>query len=160
MPGSSPQALREARQAERTYEFMKRVAVDEPEAGVRFIRGIEYIEAPSPEYLEGGLGDIYSHLDRFRQLSEEELPANVKWGVEYDTFVVNPLVYCAYMLRKFVLKGGRTCKYSLANLNEAFSLAGNVRTVVNASGNGFGDPKSFIIRGKYWGSYRCSIRLT
>ncbi|KAJ6144718.1 D-amino-acid oxidase [Penicillium chermesinum] len=149
VPGSSPQALREAGQALRTYEFMKRVAVDEPASGVQFIKGIEYLEAPPPEYLdEQSVRNSYSHLDGLRYLSAKERPAGVVWGVEYDTYVVNSPVYCAYMLRKFILKGGSMRKYTLASLKEAFSLASNVRTVVNSSGTGFGDPESFIIRGQ------------
>ncbi|KAJ5246441.1 hypothetical protein N7468_001424 [Penicillium chermesinum] len=128
VPGSSPQALREAGQALRTYEFMKRVAVDEPASGVQFIKGIEYLEAPPPEYLdEQSVRNSYSHLDGLRYLSAKERPAGVVWGVEYDTYVVNSPVYCAYMLRKFILKGGSMRKYTLASLKEAFSLASNVR---------------------------------
>lgn len=73
----------------------------------------------------------------------------MKWGVRYQTFVINSPVYCAYMLRKFILKGGQKREYTLADLKEAFHLADNVRTVVNCSGTGMGDPKSFIIRGLF-----------
>ena len=81
-------------------------------------------------------------------MSSEEVPAGVKWGVEYGTYVINSPVYCAFMLRKFILNGGRTQKYTLVNIKEAFALADNVKTVVNCSGTGFDDPKSFIIRGR------------
>jgi hypothetical protein len=69
------------------------------------------------------------------------------WGVRYETFVVNSPVYLAYLLRRFILLGGRTREYTLADPREAFYLGENVRTVVNCSGVGFGDEKSFIIRG-------------
>lgn len=92
--------------------------------------------------------DAYtSYLDGFREFGADALPEGVKWGVRYRTFVVNSPVYCAYLLRRFVLNGGRTRTYNLADLNEAFYLAENVKTVVNCSGLGFSDPKSFIIRG-------------
>lgn len=147
-PGSSPQALREANQAQRTYEHFKRVAADEPAAGIKFVRGVEHLEAPPPEYLDAqSVRNVYSHLDGLRYLAREEVPAGVKWGVQYGTYVVNSPVYCAYMLRKFVVKGGTTKQYALANVREAFALATNVKTVVNCSGLGFEDPKSFIIRG-------------
>ncbi|KAJ6113471.1 hypothetical protein N7523_006788 [Penicillium sp. IBT 18751x] len=149
VPGSSSQALREARQAQRTYEFFKRVAISEPAAGILFLQGVEHLEAPPPEYLNSqSVRNVYSHLDGFRHLSNDELPAGVQWGVEYSTYVVNSPVYCAHMLRKFILKGGTTKRYTLANPKEAFSLATNVKTVVNCSGLGFDDPKSFIIRGQ------------
>lgn len=145
MPGSSPQALKEANQAQRTYEYLKRSA--EPSAGIEFIQGIEHLEAPPAEYLDPqSVRNVYSHLDGFRALRGEEVPEGVKWGVQYGTYVVNSPVYCAHLLRKFVLKGGETKRYTLADVNEAFSL-GNVKTVVNCSGIGIGDPKAFIIRG-------------
>jgi hypothetical protein len=77
------------------------------------------------------------------------MPEGVVWGVRYETFVVNSPVYLAYLLRRFILLGGRTREYTLADPREAFYLADgeNVRTVVNCSGVGFGDEKSFIIRG-------------
>ncbi|KAK9848734.1 D-amino-acid oxidase [Penicillium brevicompactum] len=146
VPGSSPQALRESNQAQRTYEYLKRTA--EPGAGIEFIQGIEHLEAPPAECLDPqSVHDLYSHLDGFRVLSGEEVPEGVKWGVQYGTYVVNSPVYCAHLLRKFVLKGGETRRYTLADLNEAFSF-GNVKTVVNCSGIGIGDPKAFIIRGQ------------
>ena len=99
------------------------------------------------------MDDAYSsYLDGFRQLKSRQdgeggLPEGVKWGVRYKTFVVNSPVYCAYLLRRFVLNGGRTMTYDLADLTEAFYLGENVKTGVNCSGMGLNDPKSFIIRG-------------
>ncbi|KAJ6079107.1 hypothetical protein N7467_008860 [Penicillium canescens] len=149
VPGSTHQALCEANQAQRTYEYMKRVAADEPGSGVAFIRGVEHLEAPPAEYLDRqSVENVYSHLDGFRALSGGEVPDGVVWGVEYGTYVVNSPVYCAHLLRKFVLGGGEVKKFELVNLMEAFSLARGVRTVVNCSGVGIGDPRAFIIRGQ------------
>lgn len=93
--------------------------------------------------------NVYSHLDGFRVLSSTELPGGVKWGARYETVVINSPVYCAYLLRKFVLRGGETREYTLVHPVEGFRLAGDVAAVVNCSGMGFGDPRSFIIRGEY-----------
>lgn len=154
VPGSSPQVLREANQAERTYKYLKRVAADEPGAGIKFLKGIEHLEAPPAEYSDPqSLRNVYASMDDFRHLTKDELPVGVKWGVEYETWVINSPVYCAHILRKLILKGGRTKQYTLANVKEAFSLAQNVRTVVNCSGLGFDDPESFIIRGMFYKSY-------
>ncbi|CAL5870871.1 uncharacterized protein PFLUO_LOCUS5112 [Penicillium psychrofluorescens] len=149
VPGSSPQSLREADQARRTYEYLRQIAAAEPGAGIRFVQGVEHLEAPPPEYLdEQSVRIVYSHLDEFRVLSPTELPRGVKWGVHYGTYVINSPVYCAHMLRKFILKGGRAMRGTLTDPREAFSLATNVKTVVNCSGMGFADPSSFIIRGQ------------
>lgn len=127
---------------------MKRVATDEPAAGVKFVQGIEHLEAPPPEYLDAqSMRNVHEGLEEFRRLSSNEVPVSVKLGLQYKTWVLNSPVYCAYILRKFILKGGSTRQYVLANLQEAFMLASNVKTVVNCSGLGFNDPKSFIIRG-------------
>ncbi|KKK24339.1 hypothetical protein AOCH_005718 [Aspergillus ochraceoroseus] len=149
VPGLSPQAVREEKQAQRTYEHFKVVAAQEPGAGVKAIDGIEHLESPPAEYLdEAVIQQSYAHLDDFRPLPPSELPVGVKWGVSYRTFVVNPPVYCAHMLRQFVLKGGQTKEHTVVNPMEAFYLAGNVKTVINCTGMGFADPKSFIIRGQ------------
>ncbi|KAF7714682.1 Uncharacterized protein PECH_008287 [Penicillium ucsense] len=149
VPGSSPQALREADQAKRTFEHLRSVAVTEPAAGIQTLEGVEHLEVPPAEYMDAqSVRNVYSHLPDFRYLSQNELPTGVKWGVTYGTYVVNSPVYCAYMLRKFILKGGFTRQYTLMNIREAFALADNVKTVVNCSGSGFDDPKSFIIRGQ------------
>lgn len=148
VPGSSPQALREADQARRTFEFMKREAAEEPAAGIKFILGVEHLGAPLPEYLdEQSVRNAYSHLEDLRILPSNELPEGVRWGAQYGTYVINSPVYCAHMLRKFIMKGGNTKQYTLAHVKEAFALASNVTKVVNCSGLGFEDPKSFIIKG-------------
>lgn len=148
VPGSSAQVIREASQAHRTYDYLKRVAADEPGAGIQFIKGIEHLEAPPAEYLDAqSVRNVYSSMDDFRLLTKDELPGGVKWGAEYGTWVINSPVYCAHLLRKFILKGGQTKQYTLATIKEAFSLTRGVKTVVNCSGLGFEDPDCFIIRG-------------
>jgi D-amino-acid oxidase len=149
VPGSSVQVLTEAKQARRTYEAFKKIAAEEPAAGVKFLEGLEHHEAPPPEYIEAvqRKDSAYAHLDGFRTLTTEELPSGVKWGVRYGTYCLNPTVYCAHILRKFVLRGGEIREYTLASPMEAFELASNVKTVVNCSGMGFADTKCFIVRG-------------
>lgn len=149
MPGSSPQFLKEEAQAQCTYKHFKILAAREPGSGVQSLLGIEHLESPPAEYLdERSVRTFYAHLDEFRQLAPEECPGPVKWGVSYRSFVVNSPVYCAHLLRQFVLKGGQTKEYTLGDVMEGFYLAENVKTVVNCSGMGLGDPKSFIIRGR------------
>ncbi len=148
MPGHTPQAVREESQAQYSYTQFRTEAAN-PASGVALTDAIEHLENPPPEYLTEDVFDNYAHLDDFRKLSPEELPPGVKWGVKYRTFCINSPVYCAYLLRRFILRGGETREYTLANPKEAFYLARNrnVKTVVNCSGMGFGDEKAFIIRG-------------
>lgn len=156
IPGKTPQIVQEATWAKRTYDVFQHIATEEPAAsGVQFLFGEEYLQKPSPEYLDA-VADVsksaYGHLLRgFKRLSVDEIGNSaVCLGIRYWTYCVNSPVYAAYLLRKFVLKGGRTRAYTLVVPDEAFSLEPNVTTVVNCSGLGFGDPKSFIIRGLFY----------
>lgn len=51
------------------------------------------------------------------------------------------------LMRKFLINDGKTMIKDHVNELEAFRLADNVATVINASSMGFGDPASFPIRG-------------
>lgn len=92
----------------------------------------------------------YADIDDFCTLNSSELPEGVEWGASYTTYCVNPPVYTAHLLRKFVLSGGKIMRRRLHKLEEAFSIARNVSIVVNCSGTGFNDPACFITRGESW----------
>ncbi|KAJ4295927.1 hypothetical protein N0V88_004629 [Collariella sp. IMI 366227] len=69
---------------------------------------IEYLEQPGPEYLALSTPPTPTPSPPgFRLLKTSEFPADgkVTWGCEYDTWCVNPMVYCAFLLRRFVQKG-------------------------------------------------------
>jgi hypothetical protein len=131
-------------------------------AGITFLRGIEYIESPGPEYLALSSNSSSSNpnplnLPGFRLLTPAEFPPDgkVTWGCAYDTWCVNPMVYCAFLLRRFVHRGGKILKRELRAPAEAFSLSlspspsGAVAAVVNASGTGLvPDPAMTITRGQ------------
>lgn len=163
VPGQTPQIVQEAAWAKRTYDVFQHIATEEPAAsGVQFLPGEEYLQNPPPEYLDAVADvskSVYGHLSGgFERLGLDKIgdPA-VRLGIRYWTYCVNSPVYAAYLLRKFVLKGGRTREYTLAVLDEAFSLDPNVTTVVNCSGMGFGDPRSFIIRGLFCPLNLCGL---
>ena len=65
-----------------------------PESGITFMEGIEYLEAPSIEYTsltEARAKEL--GLKGFRLLKHDEFPdGRVKWGCMYDTWCVNPMV--------------------------------------------------------------------
>ena len=150
IPITSPETEKSAGQARRSFAKFKQIAANEPAAGVQRIEGVEYLQSVASHAAYGNeavMKDTYAHVDGFRALDPTELPEGVTWGVRYDTVVINSPVYCACLLRKFVLRGGQTRAYTLVNLKEAFFMADNVKTVVNCSGVGFADPNSFIIRG-------------
>jgi hypothetical protein len=132
-------------------------------AGITFLKGIEYLERPGPEYLAPSSPSKPNplNLPGFRLLNPSEFPPDgkVTWGCEYDTWCVHPMVYCSFLLRRFVHRGGRVVVRELRRPDEVFFLAPEllpgvnkgeeIAAVVNASGTGLvPDPDMTITRGQ------------
>ncbi|KAH8906001.1 FAD dependent oxidoreductase-like protein [Coniochaeta sp. PMI_546] len=145
-------SVREHGMAVKTYSSMEVLSTTNPEAGITFMKGIEYIEAPGPEYAElteERAGEL--KMPGFRLLRPDEFPdENVMWGCEYDTWCVNPMVYCAFLLRRLVHRGGKVLKRELRDPLEVYAMRDLKPTdlVVNASGIGFGDRHVYPTRGQ------------
>ncbi|KAI1392659.1 FAD dependent oxidoreductase [Hypoxylon trugodes] len=152
VPPTNPAEEREHAMSLRTFDHMRAVHARYPEAGITFMKGVEYLEAPSEAYR--GLSEERARalgMQGFRVLGKGELPQGVEWGCEYDTWCVNPMVYCSFLLRKFAIQGGKVLRKEVRDPKEIFSWtfdAGPVDVLVNASGNGFGDENMFITRGQ------------
>lgn len=148
MPATTPVERQHQEFARVTYAVMKAQAQEEPACGVEFMDGYDFIASPSDDYvnLRGGYGDA----EGMTLLPRHEFPKDmgINFGSKYRTWSLNSPVYCAFLLRKFQLRGGKTLKATLMTAEEAFSLVPNVDTVVNCSGFGFGDPDVFPIRGQ------------
>ncbi|KAL2438271.1 hypothetical protein ABEF95_005377 [Exophiala dermatitidis] len=152
IPASSPQLAREARWLKRACQVFAAQATHEPWMGVIQVPGVEYFEDPVPEHYRNLDAESFhqqSGLTGFRRLDDAtKLPKGVNLGYEYQTYCIYSSVYCAALLRKFILKGGQVLRQELKCEDEAFSLADRVELVVNASGMGFGDRNCFPIRGQ------------
>ncbi|PNY25177.1 D-amino-acid oxidase [Tolypocladium capitatum] len=150
IPATTPQLRREATWLKLTAAEFDRQVETEPWCGVTRIAGVEFLEAPDRGYRNQDAGSFEreSGLRGYRKLSPSEVPGGVSLGFEYETFCINPPLYCEHLLRRFLLQGGKTVQRELKSEWEAFSLRGNVLFIVNASGTGFGDPKCFPIRGQ------------
>ncbi|GAO18032.1 hypothetical protein UVI_02042790 [Ustilaginoidea virens] len=150
IPAATPQLQREAAWLKETVAELGRLAAADPGCGLTRAKGVEYLEAPDESYrtLNAAAFADETGLPGYRRYEASELPDGVALGYEYDTFCVNPPMYCDALLRKFLLRGGRTLRRELRNECEAMTLADDVRLVVNASGAGFGDPKCFPTRGQ------------
>ncbi|KAG6037835.1 hypothetical protein E4U41_004704 [Claviceps citrina] len=150
IPATTAQLRREASWLRTTVgEFHRQVAA-EPACGIARTRGVEYLEAPEPGYLSQDAGSFAAEtaLPGYTRFATCELPDGVALGYEYDTFCINPPVYCAALLRRFLLGGGKTLRADLKSEWDAFSLAQEVKLVVDASGTGFGDDSVFPTRGQ------------
>jgi hypothetical protein len=149
---------REHEMARTTYRHMEATLARHSGSGITFMPGIEYLEAPPPvcRNLNPEKAKQFG-LEEFALVPQNELPKNVKLGYRYKTWCVNPMVYCAFLLRQFTYGGGRIKRIDLQNPQEVFSLpeTGKVKLVVNCSGSGFGDPAFFPTRGKLLLSGSC-----
>ncbi|KAI0145518.1 FAD dependent oxidoreductase [Xylariaceae sp. FL1272] len=150
VPADTPQLRQEAVWLKKTVAELDRQSASEPWLGISKTLGREYLEAPPPSYLRQDAKSFVkeSGLPGYRTLPPAELPSGVTLGFEYQTYCVNPPLYCTNLLRKFIRQGGKTLHRTLRSTAEAFDLASDVALVVNASGIGFGDPKVFPMRGQ------------
>ncbi|KAK8075178.1 hypothetical protein PG997_009841 [Apiospora hydei] len=152
VPPTNATEEREHAMALRTFARMRELNRDYPASGITFMPGIEYLEAPSPAYQELNAEKAKSlGMEGFRLLKPTELPDDkVKLGFEYNSWCVNPMVYCSFLLRRFGYLGGKVVKKEVRSPVEIFEMRelGIVDAVINASGIGFGDPNVFITRGQ------------
>lgn len=152
VPPTNSSEEKEHQMALITYDRMMKLQKTQPDAGITPMPGIEYLEAPGPVYTSLTEAKASSlGLSGFRFLKPEEFPdSRVKIGFTYDTWCVNPMVYCSFLLRKVSVRGGRVLKRELRDPAELFSWKelGRVDVVVNCSGNGFQDENVFITRGE------------
>ena len=151
---TNPEEERQHAFAVATFSHMESLVQDGDgdQAGLRFMKGIEYLECPPRVNLDLSEDAARSMgMKHYHPLDKEELPEGVEWGCEYQTWCVNPMIYCCYLLRRFTHLGGKIHKRRLREPNEVFSLEGfgDLKTVVNCSGYGFGDSKVFPTRGEF-----------
>lgn len=148
---ANKQEERDHNMALSTYRHMELLSKSNPEAGITFMPGIEYLEDPPEQYRTFTEEKAKSlGIVDFRFLSPSEFPdEKVTWGCQYRTWCVNPMIYCSFLLRKFSWNGGKVYRKEISDPLEIFAIKelSEVRTVINCSGFGFGDKNSFITRG-------------
>ncbi|KAI0799043.1 nucleotide-binding domain-containing protein [Xylaria sp. FL0064] len=153
-PGAAPdsQEAREHTMSLLTWDEMRALHDRHPEAGITFMKAYDYFEAP--ELAQTSLTEDKARnefgMKGFRFHSKEELPEGVQLGYEYDTWCVNPMVYCAFLLRRFAYKGGKILKREIRDPLEVFEMKdlAPFDVLINASGIGFGDHDVFITTGQ------------
>lgn len=156
VPCMSPQEVRERKLKQVTWDVLRARSKTYPEAGIEFMDAYEYFKDPPEEYVK--LQGSYSEAEGFQLLRQEELLPNIKFGSKYTAWCLNPPVYCAFLLRRFLVRGGKVLRLKLASLAEAASLAPDIKVVVNGSGVGFGDPDMFPIRGQFSATSRLDCK--
>lgn len=133
-----------------TYDTMKRIACDHPESSVTFMKGVDYVEADEEPYktLKTGYAD---GLQNFKLL--KDLPPNVKFGAEYDSWCLNSPLYLQFLERRLKMYYGVKFVFAtLSSLKQAAQLYPSAQ-LINCSGlglkyNGGLDEKCFQVRGQ------------
>ena len=157
IPGATEQLNSEAKLCAHTVRVMRRIARESAAAGVQMVQGVEHFEDPSADVLSLRTGQSFTgdDADGFRVLEPSGLPAKVRFGIEYETYCVNPHVYCSWLLGRFTALGGKTARRKLNTIEDAFKVPGEQGSpaatpiVINCSGRGFDqDPRTNIIRGQ------------
>lgn len=150
IPATTPQLKREAAWLKHTVAQLQQLIDDGTVTGITSCTGAEYLDTPPPEYENQTREGFTSEtgLPGYRRLSSSEMPEGAKLGFEYQTYCINSPLYCGDLLRRFIVRGGKTLDRDLRSEWEAFSLRQKVLFVVNASGTGFGDIRTFPTRGK------------
>lgn len=151
-PSKSESDKKEVELNRRTLSFFKQLSKENPESSVKFVKGIEYFEAPDDYY--SSISSGYSEgIDNFKVLEKSELPNGCVLGTEYDAWVVNSPHYIRFLQQKLMFKYGvkfvRTKLESLKQVQGQFPKS----IIVNASGMGLQysgdyDPQCFPIRGQ------------
>ncbi|RYC59188.1 hypothetical protein CHU98_g7037 [Xylaria longipes] len=145
---SDSQEAREHAMSLLTWEEMRALHDRYPEAGITFMKAYDYFEAPEPAQttLTEDKARNEFGMKGFRFHTKEELPEGVKLGYEYETWCLNPMVYCAFLLRRFAYRGGKIVKREIRDPLEVFDMKdlAPFDILINASGIGFGDHDVFI----------------
>lgn len=135
-PSKSEAELKDFSLSRVTYKRFKRLVKDHPESSIRFIRGIDYLEAPdklyqdlAPGYTEG--------LENFSILPQERLVKDSLMGAVYDTFVLNPPVYLQFLYRQLKFKYMvEFATEKLEKLKDARKFGSPGAIIINCTGNG------------------------
>lgn len=152
-PSTEAHQLKEYPLARATYKRFMKMARENPESSIRFVDGVEYLEAKNPWYEELREG-FKEGLEEFRVIPKKELPSGFALGFSYKTFVLDAPHYLRFLYRKLRFHYGVkfvTCR--LSNLEDALTIAPDAKIVVNCSGTGLQwdgsyDASCFPVRGQ------------
>lgn len=151
-PSKNESEKRESYLTRATMEYFRGISERDPESSIRFVKGIEYLESPDELYSTVSFG-YKEGMENFKVLPKSGLPTGVKFGAEYDTWILNAPLYLQYLYRKLQMVYG--VEFKRASLNSLKQVFESFKSdfVVNCSGQGLQysggyDPQCFSIRGQ------------
>lgn len=155
-PPSQPNDLREGLYTRETYKWFKELVKTNPESSVKFVVGEEYIEDAPQRYLQWAAEE--QGIEDFELIDPNKhgrsLPKPVNFGCRYKTWVLNPPLYLAFLMRRLQMNYRvKFVKARFNTLRNVFLTYQDISLVVNATGQGLQldggyDPLSFPIRGQ------------
>ncbi|KAJ1822693.1 hypothetical protein LPJ56_000722 [Coemansia sp. RSA 2599] len=137
-----------------TYLALLDIAQNDPESGISIAPGIDLYEefaGEKPWYA----AKVRDSVD----IPRENLPAGIKYGLQYTTLLINVPRYLVYLKSKFIGAGGRIHRHKLGHIREAIGFAskkpaGTPAIIVNCTGlgsrelGGVNDMDMYPIRGQ------------
>lgn len=151
--------LRESGYTRVTYKFFQEYAKQHPESTIEFMKGYDWLQEPTTEYLNLGPGYTRDSLVDLVYPCKDAVPGGVKYACEYVTWCLNAPEYLKFLqgqiqqlcLRLNIPLEFRRC--TLASLSDIKKLFPNITVLFNATGTGVSyeggyDPLSFPIRGQ------------
>lgn len=158
-PESYESDKRESSYTRVTHRFFEKFALQHPESTIEFVKGIDWLEDPSYEYLSLGAGYSKDSLSDLKFLPQDALPKGVKFGCEYTTWCLNAPVYLRFLQVQIEQLSRRLGivlnqeRISLNSLQEIKQLFPDTTTIFNATGTGLQykggyDQELFRIRGQ------------
>lgn len=149
--------IRESNYTRVTQAFFEKFARLNPDSTIKFMKGVDWLEEPSKEYLTLNPGYNAASLKEFKVLNK--LPDGVAFGAEYLTYCLNAPEYLKFLQRAIE----QLCemqnvelsfvKLTLPSLKYVKQLYPDASLVFNATAvglqyNGGYDPNCYKIRGQ------------
>lgn len=154
-PSKTESDVRESGYTRKTLKYFGELVKSHPESSIKFVRGYDWIDDPSPEYKELQI-HYTKEMNNFNVLDTKGLPEGVTFACGYDTYVLNAPLYVAFLYRRLLhYYGVKFVQKKLGSLSEVFSLfpGKEISGIVNATATGLQydgslDPLCFPIRGQ------------
>lgn len=158
-PESYESDVRESGYTRVTYKFFQEYAKQHPESTIEFMKGYDWLQEPTAEYLNLGPGYTRESLKNFVYPSKEPLPEGLKYVAEYITWCLNAPEYLKFLqtqVEQLSLRLDIPLEFSrltLTSLKDAKKWFPKTNVLFNATGTGLSysggyDPLSVPIRGQ------------
>lgn len=158
-PDSFDCDLRESAYTRVTYKFFQEYARQHPESTIEFMKGYDWLQEPTAEYLKLGPGYTKDSLINLEYPSKEAQPEGVKYSCEYITWCLNAPEYLKFLqtqIEQLCLRMDIPLEFrrlTLTSLRDVKKWFPSTTVLFNATGTGLGysggyDPLSVPIRGQ------------